>query len=69
MSVETERWEIERDRFGLSFSGPLEVGECIEVVRAKDYDDAIKLAAAAIDALPPNFREAIVNAMKERVGL
>lgn len=27
-------WEIERDRFGVTFSGPLEVGECIKVVRA-----------------------------------
>lgn len=27
-------WEVERDRFGITFSGPLEVGECIEVVPA-----------------------------------
>lgn len=29
------KWEVERDRFGVSFSGPLEVGEVREVVPAE----------------------------------
>lgn len=31
-------WEVERDRFGVMFSGPLEVGECIEVVPLAEHD-------------------------------
>ena len=33
-----EPWQVERDRFGVMFSGPLEVGEMIEVVPAADRD-------------------------------
>lgn len=29
-----EVWEVERDRHGVMFSGPLKVGECVRVVRA-----------------------------------
>lgn len=28
--------EIERDRFGIMYSGPLQVGECIKVIRVDD---------------------------------
>lgn len=27
-------WQVERDRFGIMYSGPLEVGEMVEVVPA-----------------------------------
>lgn len=32
MMGQSERYEVERDRFGIMYSGPLEVGECVEVV-------------------------------------
>jgi hypothetical protein len=40
-------WEVERDRFGVMFTGPLEVGECIRVVPA-DRAQAIELAAVDV---------------------
>lgn len=36
-SGEERTWEVERDRFGVMFSGPLEVGECKQVVEASAY--------------------------------
>jgi hypothetical protein len=33
-------WEVERDRFGTMFSGPLDVGECIAVVPAYELEAA-----------------------------
>lgn len=41
MADERERpYEIERDRFGLHYSGPLEIGECIPVVPAERLVEA-----------------------------
>lgn len=49
-----KRWEVERDRFGVYFSGPLQVGECIEVVPASELDrvreDNARLLALASKA-------------------
>lgn len=44
-------WEIERDRFGVMFSGPLEVGECVKVVAAADYERLRESARAALNVL------------------
>lgn len=43
-------------------------GEVVEMVSAQDYDDAVKLAAAAIEALPERSRELVIEAMKARVA-
>lgn len=44
-------WEIERDRHGLMFSGPLEVGECRRVVPEGDYVCRKQEILALLDAL------------------
>lgn len=40
-------YEIERDRYGVMYSGPLEVGECISVVPATVTDEMVERAAMA----------------------
>jgi hypothetical protein len=39
-------WEIERDRFGVMFSGPLEVGECKRVVEVRAVSSDLDLSWA-----------------------
>lgn len=36
MSASSQPWEVERDRFGVMFSGSLQVGECRRVVDISD---------------------------------
>lgn len=58
------RWEVERDRFGVMFSGPLEVGECVEVVPVAEYNrDVVRLAQASADRLAALWDA--VRAMRE----
>lgn len=45
-------WEVERDRFGLMFSQPITVGECVEVVPADAYQGAVSVLEAIRDADP-----------------
>lgn len=50
MSDEVEErvvWEVERGRLGVMFSGPLEVGECREVVPAASLDTALEALYSA----------------------
>jgi hypothetical protein len=45
-----EVYEIERDRFGVTFGGPLEVGACIRVIREPDsFNDLMTLAQMILD--------------------
>lgn len=41
-------WEVERNRHGVMFSGPLEVGDCIRVVLAEPTDEMVERAGQAI---------------------
>jgi hypothetical protein len=44
-------WEVERDRFGVMFSGPLEIGECVRVVPESRLQEAERQLAEARKAL------------------
>lgn len=45
-------YEVERDRFGVYYSGPLEVGECIEVVSVHKLLSEEAMEAATRAAIP-----------------
>jgi hypothetical protein len=51
-------WEIERDRFGVMFSGPLEVGECRRVApyeRVSALEEALEAAIGQFEADCPEL--------------
>jgi hypothetical protein len=52
-------WEVERDRFGVMFSGPLEVGEYIRVVAVRDPASVL----AALLAESPEATVAAIEAL------
>jgi hypothetical protein len=52
-------YEVERDRFGFMYSGPLGLGECVTVVPAAELLAAVVCAALAeISAALPGERKA-----------
>jgi hypothetical protein len=67
-------WEVERDRFGVMFSGPLEVGACIRVVAVADPASVLaallaespEATVAAIEALLTT--DEVVEAVLHRYG-
>lgn len=56
-----EVFEVERDRFGVVFSGPLTVGDVVRVVRESDAADEIALRDTDRDRL----REALLVARRD----
>lgn len=58
-------WEVERDRHGVMFSGPLEVGECRRVVDADELD----ARAPRLDADEQAIMDHILAAMRGIIDL
>ena len=50
-STDGRPWQIERDRFGLMFSGPLEIGEMIEVMPVSEHDRLREASQAVVEML------------------
>lgn len=59
-------YEVERDRFGVHYSGPLEVGECIQVVPVAEVErlrETLRVVLSFGTTLPRDCREIVWEAL------
>lgn len=63
--TEAKVYEVERDRFDLYYSGPIEVGDCIKVVHL----DALLAAEAKVEAMREREGALQVAVLRERAAL